>query len=539
MRVMQMLDVSGATANTYDSGDLPTGFTTTACNTLYLINMSDLCYNVTFTGGTGLPVIGHLPNNWARPFKVTGNYDRFRITGSNNPTGAGTPAFSHIVVESYYANEDVTHLSDTPIPVPNTPSVNVTTAQYLKNSQDLAATNIIDVKPQGSTFPAIEAYNDGTVQINDPTGPTNLISCYPNQATGTSSVQLADVNHLTEIMGGLKVDGAFTINGITSAATFDLILNCSDAAHAIRLEVAGATVMSLINNLITANQPFQVSTVQSASGTSLVITTKNTADQINLQSNGTNVLSILTNMIVAAQPIQATSMKSPSGSNLTLDTTSSLNNLVLNNGGVNELIIFSNAMWFFETFIQQYTGISMQAGSGHSLIFDTSATSDQINLRNNGANVLNVLNNAIQALQPFAASAYIQPNAPAIVGNGSVSGSAQMFCPVWGSGQKIASIYCNNYNTASNIDLIFPSPINNAAYYHTGDAAGTYSFLNGASVVTCRHMLTLGAAGAAGTSEGITVLRTQNMGTILGPFDRIRMLPIAGSGWGVVTVIGS
>ena len=164
---MAKLDLSSATA-TFDSGDLPTGFTSTACNTLYLINNSNLTFQVTFTGGSGQPVIGHLPNQWARVFKVNGNYDRVRVTGSDNPNNATTPAFSYLVVESYLSSEDVSHLADTPITAPTTfvgPAV--VTATNLVNTGNVLGTNVITTQPVSDSNNTFTLDNAGNVTIGD------------------------------------------------------------------------------------------------------------------------------------------------------------------------------------------------------------------------------------------------------------------------------------------------------------------------------------------------------------------------------------
>jgi hypothetical protein len=468
MRVMQMLDVSGAT-NTYDSGDLATGFTSTDCNTIYLINMSDLCYNVTFTGGSGPPVIGHLPNNWARPFKVNGNYNSFRITGSNNPTGAGTAAFSHIVVESYYPNEDVSHLTDTPIPIPNTPQVNVTTAEYLSNTADPYGTSIINVKPAASSFPAFNVYNDGTLQIDDPAVPANLMSCYPGVANGQANVILSDTLHQTEVKGSLLVDGTTTLAGgfvitatldltgivsgnsitvgsqpIASNSANNLVFNTGGATRNILFRVNSATVMTVLSNAIQMNQPLQVNTINSFGVNDIIINPTNAASNILLEIAGGLIAQIATNFVGLSQILNA-------------------------NGGIGVGAGASN-------------NISMAAGSG------------------------------LLALNQSAFATV----------NGSVSGVCNLYTALWGTSLKIGIFQMlSNYQTAVAQTLLFPSAIQFAMVYSGSIGPNTViQFNNGGSAAPMRCVTAFGVANTAGTDASQSAFHQLQIGQF-GVSDRL------------------
>lgn len=111
---------------------------------------------------------------------------------------------------------------------------------------------------------------------------------------------------------------------------------------------------------------------------------------------------------------------------------------------------------------------------------------------------------------------------------GSVSGTANLFTPIWTTGLKIGWVtLLNNFNTASNVTLLFPSQIT-TAWYYSGDISGTtwQAFLGG-SAAAMRHTLTFGGAGAGGTSESVSNIKNLNIGQFLGS-DRIIINTTAG-----------
>jgi hypothetical protein len=299
MRIMAQLDVSGASANNYDSQDLPTGFTTTKCNTLYLINMSNLCYNVSFTGGSGAVINGHLPNNWARPFKVNGNYDRVRIVGANNPVGASTPAFSHIVMESYMPDEDVSHLADTPIPNPQQVGATSSTST-LSNEGNPSPTLVIDIGDinfsQLFTF-----YNDGScLWAVDQAGVKHQVLRVNNAGT---PLQLGQAGDLSEILGQMKVDQLATLTGLTDVGnlsqTGGSVIITGNGQGSIHLgQVAQGDIIDTSGGTVFYKAPttiqFQIpsgTNVASIVGTTFACPTINASTRLNLAQSGYDHLS--------------------------------------------------------------------------------------------------------------------------------------------------------------------------------------------------------------------------------------------------------
>lgn len=130
---------------------------------------------------------------------------------------------------------------------------------------------------------------------------------------------------------------------------------------------------------------------------------------------------------------------------------------------------------------------------------------------------------AVNAAAAFASQ--ITPNAPVFsTVNGSVSGQMLLYCPIWGTGLKIGILVMqNNFQTASNVTVLFPSALNGGVFTLCGPigAGTTWSFFNGASIINLRHVLTWGGANAAGTDESVTLCKPDNVYFGGPPADRI------------------
>jgi hypothetical protein len=224
-------------------------------------------------------------------------------------------------------------------------------------------------------------------------------------------------------------------------------------------------------------------------------------------------------------------------SNLRLDGGSVANAIEFDNAGVqkgffdslgltmNGTLSFATAAAYIATSLYM-NGTEVKSTLANSLFLGTS-DSNPIRFRNNGTEY------AHMDATSFGFGNLIAPNQPRFsTANGSVSGSLDLYCPIWGTGLKIGLLVFNNLNTASNITVLFPSAFNLAGFTYAGDIGPTttWSFYQGGAQVGVRHMLTLGAAGAGGTSEGILVVRGMTFNTFLGTPDRIICQTTAGSG---------
>jgi hypothetical protein len=107
---------------------------------------------------------------------------------------------------------------------------------------------------------------------------------------------------------------------------------------------------------------------------------------------------------------------------------------------------------------------------------------------------------------------------------GSVSGTVTLYTPVWGNSLKIGVVVFVSYQDATGArNMIFPSAMNALFCYSGSISTTTFTFNNGGVANGCRHMLTLGGAGAAGTDEAITTVKALNFVQVAGTTDRIVM----------------
>jgi hypothetical protein len=166
------------------------------------------------------------------------------------------------------------------------------------------------------------------------------------------------------------------------------------------------------------------------------------------------------------------------------------------------------------------------SGAGHVLQFLTNAVL-RMSIQDTQ---VQIVNSDLNALQKIIAGDQIQPNdAVFSTVNGSVSGVADLWCPIWGSALKMGWVNLrNNFNTAAAVTLLFPTPQMNFAWYVSGDISGTTWQANlGGSAAAMRHTLTIGGAAAAGTSESVPNIKALNFGQFLGS-DRVVINTTAG-----------
>ena len=159
----------------------------------------------------------------------------------------------------------------------------------------------------------------------------------------------------------------------------------------------------------------------------------------------------------------------------------------------------------------------IQANTAQSLVLDTVSIGNNINLDIAGSIIAHIAAGQVTLNQELAINSGVFSTV-----NGSVSGTADLYCPIWGSALKIGWVNLrSNFNTASNVTLLFPTPQMNFAWFVSGDISGTtwQAFL-GASPAAMRHTLTIGGASAGGTSESISNIKNLNFGQFLGS-DRV------------------
>jgi hypothetical protein len=136
-----------------------------------------------------------------------------------------------------------------------------------------------------------------------------------------------------------------------------------------------------------------------------------------------------------------------------------------------------------------------------------------------------IFDSAVQIYNQLTANAQINANMPSqATGNGSVSGNATLWTPIWGSGLKIGIAFClSNFQTATNVTLLFPSALTNGIYGISGPISGTtFSFQNGGVAQNLRRVTSIGAAGGGvGADEAQSVLKNDWLFSGGGSSDRI------------------
>lgn len=159
--ITNTIDLSNVTMP-YTTGNVPTNVSGQK-GMIYVINMSDICFNLNF-GGTAQN--GHIPSWWARPFCVASTTAALNFTSVLMPAGYQEPIGNHLAIETYLAGEDTSHLRDTPISISQGPT-NVTTASVLANNGNTAPTLVASTQVAGDPNQTMNLYNNGQLFLGD------------------------------------------------------------------------------------------------------------------------------------------------------------------------------------------------------------------------------------------------------------------------------------------------------------------------------------------------------------------------------------
>lgn len=144
----------------------------------------------------------------------------------------------------------------------------------------------------------------------------------------------------------------------------------------------------------------------------------------------------------------------------------------------------------------------------------------------------------------LAVTGTIQPNKPSVTVNGSVGGSCIFTDAVWGSGLKIETVFLNGWNSATVATHTFPSGITIGWYFSnfgSAQASPTWDLFIGSTAQIVRHLLTLGAANAAGTDNAETAIHSDNIGSFAltgGAATSMQVGTVAGAVSGALIIIG-
>lgn len=114
--------------------------------------------------------------------------------------------------------------------------------------------------------------------------------------------------------------------------------------------------------------------------------------------------------------------------------------------------------------------------------------------------------------------------------NGSVSGTASLFTPVWGGSLKIAILTMSGYNSVNIPTFLFPSSANFGLFYVGNIGASmTFAWFNGGAIQTVDILTFLGTGGSAGSSGSATNIHGNAIGQLLSVADRVIMGDTGGS----------
>lgn len=159
--ITRTIDLSGVVMP-YSVPPLPTNVSGKS-GTIYVINMSDICWSLYFGKDTSnFATAAHVPSWWARPFCIPSTVDALSFVSTQMPPGYVEPAFNHLAVETYLAGEDTSKLTDTPISIQQGPtSSKLTTAQQLQNDGN-SIQQWIEATPIGAPSSVYSLNTDGT-----------------------------------------------------------------------------------------------------------------------------------------------------------------------------------------------------------------------------------------------------------------------------------------------------------------------------------------------------------------------------------------
>lgn len=362
------------------------------------------------------------------------------------------------------------------------------TATNLVNDGNPAGTTIIESTQAGSTGSNILVKNNGTVFVSQFSGGTltQLFGILPGVSAGlfNANVVLSDSAHATQVNGSLLVNGGtWAYGGITTQTS-------STNLTAIGVNLSGTSTQNGV--VVTPQNGTRNFTDFFASGAEI-----NTVG-VGYNASGLNQ-GLFSNSNVTGIAFQGT--HATAGIDLTGITTA----------GSGPAILAGD--------------LPIKAKSGSNLLLDTVSSGNSINLDIAGTIVAQILAGSVNLNQ------LLSPNVSAqSTQNGSVSGQAVLWCPIWGSGLKFGWINLqNNFQTASNVTLLFPTPQVNFAWYYSGDISGTTWVAQlGASVAAMRHTYSIGASGqVAGSSESVNPIKNLWVGQFLGS-DRVVIQTTAG-----------
>lgn len=242
---------------------------------------------------------------------------------------------------------------------------------------------------------------------------------------------------------------------------------------------------------------------------------------------------------------QSYQSKDSGGTSRNILTENSSNVVVVGAGGGNEIDLVDNAGTKLVTVDGNGLhvpggGQKIDAGGGAVDLNIGVATGRTLRLQNPlGTDIIQI------ATALAAVTTRFDFNAPAAqVTNGTVGGSCTFFVPCWGTSLKVCIVQINGWNSAGVALFTFASAISFGWYfssYGSAQASPTWDLFIGATAQAERQLLTLGAAGAAGTDNGGTAIHSDNIGSFVltgGGATSMQIGTDVGAVSGVLLIIG-
>ncbi len=123
--------------------------------------------------------------------------------------------------------------------------------------------------------------------------------------------------------------------------------------------------------------------------------------------------------------------------------------------------------------------------------------------------------------------------------NGSISGSTNIYTPVWGTSLKVMVIAFNNYNSANAISFTLPTTMSRGWIFvgNQGGGAVTSTFKNGGSAVNVRLVTTLGGAAAGATTTASNMFQ-DSIASIISTVDTWTMTATGGATSSAIVCVG-
>src|SRR5215831_3822305 len=364
------------------------------------------------------------------------------------------------LIATYYApDEDVPQsytLGNSPVGGAVTTSGGGGVADHLINTGNAPSSSaIIDIQESGSPAANVFADNQGnfTIAQNVSAVYTQLFNVVAGAATNATNVSIGDNAHVTQVNGFLQCfDGAY-FSGIASGQP------------------------AVVQGFSVSNQPIFEANMQnnSTAGFYSLPANDSLTGMVGFFSNGNSS----TPQMVGFQ--------------------ANGHHLIAFNGNVNpnETVL----QWPYGQIIASNTEQIIQSYNGTDLRFNA-PTSHQMNFDINNSAIMSILGNLVHMFQILQLDSSFTLNAPVQATNsGSVSGTCNLYCPIWGSGLKIGLYQMfSNYNTAVAQTFLFPATISFGVIYSGSiGPSTTVQFNNGASAAAMRQMTGFGTANNPGT----------------------------------------